>query len=656
MAELIGKRLGQYEILDIIGRGGMATVYRAHQPSMDRDVAVKVISGELSSNPDFIARFEYEARLIAHLQHAHILPVYDFGREDQILYLAMRLVDGGSLDQRLRQGPLPLTDVGRLFPQIASALTYAHNEGVVHRDLKPNNILLDKSGNPYLTDFGIAKLVQSSVAMTATGTVMGTPSYMSPEQWRGGTLDARADIYALGVMLYEMLTGKLPFIGETPFVLMYKHFDEVPPFVTTVNPGVPQSVDMVIHRAMAKDPADRYSSADEMAEDLAGVLAGQAPITIKRKPSDGSTSQPDTIVLGGDATEIPTQVPTVLADEPHRADVKVPTSRRTLLIALGLIVIVLVAGVVIYLATRPTSFHEIRRLEGHTDAVEAVTWSPDGSKLASGGDDNTIRIWNASSGETLFTLHGHNNTITALAWSPDGKKLASTSDDKTLRVWNPENGEPLATLTGDSSGGPRYLAWSKDSAKLAIGNDNGNVQLWDMSSDPVTLRNEQGWITPVALSPDGTKIANGTAGNAIQLWDLTNRKLLDSFPAHNDLVYFLAWSPDGSRLASASSDGTVRLWDMAGANHLALLTLNAHASGVNKVRWSPDGRYLVTSSGFINLGGVDDPTVRIWDAETGKLLYTLEGHTKPVLDVAWSPDGTRLATVSFDTTVRIWSK
>ncbi len=274
MSDLVGKRLGQYEILSAIGQGGMATVYKARQESMERDVAIKVISGQLAANPDFVARFEREARLIAKLQHPHILPVFDFGREGDLLFLAMRLVDGGSLDKRLKTGALPIVQGVRMFIQIASALTYAHDQGIIHRDLKPNNILLDHHDNPYLMDFGIAKMMADRNGLTATGAVMGTPSYMAPEQWRGESVDARTDIYALGCMLYEMLTGDLPFKGDTPFALMYKHFDAIPAAPRTLNPELPEAVNYVISRAIAKQQADRYPSADMMAEELAVAMGG----------------------------------------------------------------------------------------------------------------------------------------------------------------------------------------------------------------------------------------------------------------------------------------------------------------------------------------------------------------------------------------------
>src|SRR5258708_5197538 len=290
MSNLVGTTLGQYEVLELLGQGGMATVYKARQPSMDRFVAIKVISGDLLDNPEFISRFEREAWLIARLQHTNILPVYDYGRDNETLYLVMRLVDGGSLDQRLRRGALSLGEVSRLLTPIGAALTYAHSEGIIHRDLKPNNILLDRQGAPYLTDFGIAKLVTSNLALTATGTVVGTPSYMAPEQWRGEEIDARTDIYALGVMLYEMLTGKLPFTGDTPYVLMYNHIDGLPPTPTALSPDLPEGVNEVIHKAMAKDPDDRYGSAEQMAaafSSLLSALPSALPTLLPTRPVAG---------------------------------------------------------------------------------------------------------------------------------------------------------------------------------------------------------------------------------------------------------------------------------------------------------------------------------------------------------------------------------
>jgi len=263
---------GQYEIRSVLGRGGMATVYLARQASMDRDVAIKVMTPELADDEQFVARFEHEAQLIARLQHPHILPVIDFGREDKHIYIVMQLVRGGSLDDRLSRGPLPLPLAARMLGQIASALTFAHEQGIVHRDLKPNNVLLDERNNAYLTDFGIAKMLAGTTKLTATGNILGTPAYMAPEQWRGELVDARTDIYSLGIMLYEMVLGQLPFSGDTPYTLMYKHFNDAPPPPHLANPDLAPDVEAVILRALAKNPDDRYQSAEAMAEDFVTAL------------------------------------------------------------------------------------------------------------------------------------------------------------------------------------------------------------------------------------------------------------------------------------------------------------------------------------------------------------------------------------------------
>ncbi|MBN2471098.1 MAG: protein kinase [Anaerolineae bacterium] len=274
MGELDGQVFRSYAILRELGRGGMATVYLARQQSMDRLVAVKVISQVYSQDPAFRARFDQEARTIARLEHPHILPVIEYGEEDFGAFLVMRFVDGGTLEQRLEDGPLRLSAARDMLARIASALDYAHGKGVVHRDLKPANILLDEVDNPYLTDFGIAKLLQSSQQLTRTGAAVGTPAYMAPEQWKGEDVGPYTDQYSLGVVLYQMVTGDLPFKADTTYGFMHKHVYEAPDPPRLVLHDLPPAAEEVILRALEKDPAARYASVLAQSEAFAGALAG----------------------------------------------------------------------------------------------------------------------------------------------------------------------------------------------------------------------------------------------------------------------------------------------------------------------------------------------------------------------------------------------
>ena len=264
MNDFVGRQLGPYKLEEQLGRGGMATVYRAFQTTVKRYVAVKVMSPDIARDPGFVERFAREAELIASLQHPHILPVIDYGEADGTHYIVMRYIEGGSLDDRMRRRPLTLQESARLLEQISAALDYAHKRGVIHRDFKPNNVLLDGEENTYLTDFGIARLMDSSSHLTITGTIMGTPAYMSPEQGTGRTVDARADLYSLGVVVYEMVTGRLPFSADTPASLIFQHAFQPPTPPQTYKPDIAPSVVAVIDRALAKNPDDRYQSGAEM--------------------------------------------------------------------------------------------------------------------------------------------------------------------------------------------------------------------------------------------------------------------------------------------------------------------------------------------------------------------------------------------------------
>lgn len=294
---MIGSKLGVYDILEEIGKGGMATVYRAYHPAMDRFVAVKVMRQSFGADSDAMARFQQEARLIARLEHPHLLPVYDFDGAHDPPYIVMRFLESGTLKELLRRGRLPLDEVGYLVGQVASALDYAHRQGVVHRDIKPSNIMVDKEGNAFLADFGLARVTERGApaggGLTLPGTVLGTPAYMAPEQAIGsGAVDHRADLYSLGVVLFELATGHLPFPGDNPVSVAMAHVNRPPPRASSLAPELSPSVDSLIVRALAKAPADRFQSAAELSRAVLesfGRPADDTPVTLRAAVQDGLT-------------------------------------------------------------------------------------------------------------------------------------------------------------------------------------------------------------------------------------------------------------------------------------------------------------------------------------------------------------------------------
>jgi len=290
---MLGTKIGSYEVVEEIGKGGMATVYRARQASVDRDVALKVIRRAIANDPEAVQRFQREARLIARLEHPHILPIYDFDGAHDPPYLVMRYLDSGTLEEIMEQGLLPHDEIAFVMRQVCSALDYAHRQGIVHRDIKPSNIMIDQQGNAFVADLGIARIAAEAGGrqITATGAIIGTPDYMSPEQAQGrDDVDARADIYALGAVLYEMLTGEVPYPADTPMNVLMKHIHEPVPSPSAKNPAVSASADAVVRRAMAKDRDQRYPTAVEFGQAVTEGLGGGAAADPTRLREAAGTS------------------------------------------------------------------------------------------------------------------------------------------------------------------------------------------------------------------------------------------------------------------------------------------------------------------------------------------------------------------------------
>jgi len=289
--DLTGRTLGQYEIGQQLGQGGMATVYLAQQKSIGRTVAIKVMPPHFLHDPTFLQRFEHEVKVIAALQHPRVLPVYDYGQIEDRPYIVMAYMSGGTLADRIQEDPLPLEQIVKLTEQIAEGLGHAHRKGIIHRDLKPSNILLDENGNAYLADFGIAKVSESTAQLTGSA-IIGTPSYMAPEMAETGEVTPAVDVYALGVTLFQMLTGKNPFQGNTPIRVMMAHASEPVPDVRDTRPDLPRTITEVVNKAMAKRPEDRYAAVADLARDLQQAAQGNQPPIATQDLHTASPSPP----------------------------------------------------------------------------------------------------------------------------------------------------------------------------------------------------------------------------------------------------------------------------------------------------------------------------------------------------------------------------
>lgn len=594
---------GRYEIKSLLGQGGMATVHLAYDPHFKRDVAIKVLPRELLHDRTFHSRFEQEAQTIALLEHYAIVPVYDFGKEEGQPFLVMRYMSGGSLTERIRQGPLPLERIAVIAGRIGAALDRAHAKGIIHRDIKLSNILFDGDGDPYLSDFGLARLSEVSAQLTGSG-IVGTPAYMAPEVSDPGGLTHLIDVYAFGVTLFEILTGKLPYDADTAIGMLMAHAVKPIPDVQSLRPDLPDSVQSVIDRALAKDPMDRYQSAGVLAADLQAALlpTGQHPVF----------STPNLI----DTTE---QTPVAIPTPPEEIDLAVTT---------------------------PLQSRRLHTLIGHTGTVHSVSWSLDGKVLATGSEDTTIILWNAGTGAKTFALTEHQDAVLSVAFSPTDPALVSGSADRTVRLWNAQAGRSLHTFSGHSAD-VTSVTWSPDGKLVVSGSWDGSVLLFDLRTGSLlrTLAQHSTAVSSLAWSPDGTMLACGLWDGTITLWDTQKYQQIRTLTAHTRDVASVAWSPDGMMLASGSEDTNLNVCDANTSERL--FSLKKHEEAVTAVTWSPDGSKMASGSA--------DDTVIIWETDSGRALHTLSGHSADVTSVAWSPNGGVIASGSSDNLAILWS-
>jgi Tol biopolymer transport system component len=626
-------RLGHFDIEEVIGRGGMGVVLRAHDACLERHVALKVLDPQMANNDMARKRFCREARAAAAVTHENVVAIHQVEVEESrdLPYLVMQLVTGMSLQERLdRSGPLELNEILRIGMQTASGLAAAHAQGLIHRDVKPANILLEHGQQQVkLTDFGLARAAED-VKLTQTGFVAGTPLYMSPEQAKGEPLDHRADLFSLGSVLYAMCTGRPPFDGSTPFVVLKSLTEELPRPIRDVNPSIPEWLVGIIDKLHAKVPADRFQSAAEVAE-----------------------------VLGRGLALVQTSPGNVVPCPEARAGRK-PAGRALTLfwtlavgVPLGLLVGLLLAeasgwtGLTagLFRARADESAFPTRAvLQGNAGPVWSVAFAPDGATLAMGIDDGSIKIWDPATGSIKATLKAHNGSVWSVAFSPDGSLLASASDDGTAKLWDAATWKEKRSF--DHEFGVRAVAFTPDGKTLVTGTRKGKVRLWDVATgkEPRTTEGHQFPVISVAVSPDGKTIASGSGDKTVRLWDAATGTARVTLEGHTGSVYSVAFSPDSRTVASGGWSGTVCLWDAGTGTKLA--TLRGHEQDVWAVAFSPDGKTLASAG--------EDHTIKLWDVASGKERRTLKGHTGTVYAVRFSPDGTLFASGGRDGTVRLF--
>lgn len=708
-------RLGPYRILKVLGSGGMGVVFLAEDLELKRRVALKAMHPAMAASASARERFQREAQAMAAIEHEHIVTIFHVGRDRGVPFLAMPLLDGQTLDQLEPGRPLPVEDVIRIGREIALGLDAAHRRGLIHRDIKPGNIFLERgTGRVKLLDFGLARAVDDDPKLTRQGAIVGTPAFMSPEQARGETTDARSDLFSLGCVLYLLATGTSPFLGATPSAVVAAVLDHQPEPPRSLRREIPAGLSELILRLLAKSRGSRPASAEAVAGELSQCTS-KAPVVVAAPMAESRraswiaiaaclaallaspfwapplyrfvTNQGLLVVEVGDEN-----VEVKVSQEGKQVKVLDRTTGNSLTLEAGSYQISLVNNrnelkleqdtvtlsrggkqVVriarqdkpVEVATQPQAatvpeklehrVGSVRRFLGHTAFVSRVAISPDGTLALTGAMDKTARVWDVATGKEIRRFVGHTANVSALDITPDGR-YALTGE-------------------GDSYDGDQRIP-GKDFA----------LRMWDLKTGEVVRRLEghRSEVIDIDISDDGRWAVSGSQDTTVRLWDLKTGQEERRFDCHTG-VWSVAIARDNRRVVAGCPGGDILLLDMEAERELMRFT--GHTRHVTEVNWSPDESQFVSSSddgqpriwnvsdgtalplpkhpaacidaaftpdGQFVLTTCNDRVVRVWEAKTRKLVHRFQGHTGTVGKMDVSSDGQFALTASADTTVRLW--
>ncbi len=696
---------GDYELLRVLGEGGMGIVYKARQLSLNRPVAVKMIRAARFPSADEVRRFQNEAEAVARLDHPNIVPIFEVGRFEDQHYFSMKLIGGESLDKRLKDYVADPRRAARLVATTADAIHHAHQRGILHRDLKPANILVDSDGQPHVTDFGLAKRVEVDSELTRSGAIVGTPAYMAPEQASGkrGGVTTFTDVYGLGAVLYALLAGRAPFGGTTVVDTLAQVRERSPESPRNLNPLAPRDLEIICLKCLEKDPRRRYASADALAEDLRRWHAGEpiaarpvgkaarAWMWCRRNPVVAgaaglvAASLMLVAVLALLYADRQTRLATsesLRADEQTRhareqaqaaASLKEALSQSNRRLAIldferghsafengqvgpGLLWMVKALqnatdaadpawkhAALINISHWLPLYPRLRTVLSHMGPVKKVVFSPDGRTILTGSTDKTARLWDCTTGQPIGQPMQHPNMLWSVAFSPDGKTVLTACGDSSARLWDAASGSPIGQpMVHEDS--VTAVAYSPDGKSVVATGRSG--QIWDVATGrPICKPIKVCDVWSVVFSPDGKAVLTGSQNDTALLWEAVSAKPIGKSPQrqYSDDTYAKAFSPDG-KLALTGSVSGARIWDAATGKPIGQ---PLEHQGVESLAFSPDGKSIIT-------GSVTKNTARIWDAATGQPIGQPMVHQGPVRSVAFNPDGRSVLTGSDDMTARFW--